>query len=144
MKNQIFKDANEKPRLFHWNGRIEREELINWFKIRKWNLTDEMIEFYCMTGGGEIFESETILGLYSDQVFGDDLESMNKYYRNKGMPINWLLFHIGIKNSALNMDTLEIIVFDSISFNIFNKYKTFSDWYINFIREEYKERYNLK
>lgn len=143
MKNQIFKDAKENPKLFRWNGSIKKEGVLKWFKLREWNITDEMIEFYCITGGGEIFESETILGLYKNQVFGDDLESMNKYYQNKGMSIHWLLFHIGIKNSALNMDTSEIIIFDSISFKIIERYKSFSEWYIKFIREEYKDRYDL-
>ena len=68
---------------------------------------------------------------------------MNEYYWKLGMPKNWLLFHIGLGKSVLNMDTFEIYTFFSESYQIKEKFMNFLDWYDLWIRDEYKERYGL-
>jgi hypothetical protein len=144
MENRIFDDSKNRPELFIWNGKIEFMELKNWLSKNNWEkINEELFNFYLKTGGGTIFESETILGPYGNRTLGDDLVSMNQYYINLGMSKNWLLFHIGLFSSSLDLDNDEIIVFDKSSFKILFEFKTFSDWYDKFLRQEYYERYNL-
>lgn len=144
MKQQIFIDSKKRPELFYWNNPIQRTKLRKWFFERKIKVSDDLFDFFCKTGGGEIFEGETILGPFGDKTLGENLEETNIYYWNKGMPKTWLLFHVGLGNSALNMNTFEVIIFNSSSFEIIGTFRSFHEWYNLYIREEYKQRYGLK
>ena len=72
-KSQIMADASSRPDLFVWNGPIEGEQLRRWLSENKFNVPEDFITFLELTGGGDLFESETILGPYGDVELGDDL-----------------------------------------------------------------------
>lgn len=139
---QIFIDAKKRPDLYFWNKPIPEEVLKKWLSERNLRIPDDLIELYTKTGGGDFLESETILNpLHEDN--NENLKYMNDYYWKIGMPKNWLLFHIGFGDSAINMDTLEIIVFYKKPIRIIETFKSFTEWYLLWIRDEFKDRYGL-
>jgi hypothetical protein len=46
-------------------------------------------------GGGDLFETETLLAPYGDETLGDDIDTVNRFYPARGMPSNYLVFHYG-------------------------------------------------
>jgi len=143
MKITIFNDAGQKPQLFNWDGAIDVRDLSTWFEKRKLKIPQDLFDFYCTTGGGTIFEGETILGPYGNKNLGDDLEGMNKYHWEKGMPKNYLIFHTGLDLTVIDMNTFEYIVL-SKDYHSLSIYESLDEWYINHLRNEYASRYGLK
>jgi hypothetical protein len=56
----ILKDAETRSDLFHWFGAIEREEIESWMRAGRLSVPSELVELWSLTGGGDLFESETI------------------------------------------------------------------------------------
>jgi hypothetical protein len=61
MNDLILQDAQAAPHLFFWNGPVDRREIDEWTARRGWLIPDDLSEFWATTGGGEIFEGETLL-----------------------------------------------------------------------------------
>ncbi len=140
---KIIEDSILHPDLFHWNSQITPQELEKWLKIKNIKVDKELFDFWCQTGGGDLFESETIHGPWGNKELVEDLESVNKYYWQKGMPKNYLLIHEGIANTVIEMNTFQYIVTNEEFIEIVYKYSTFSEWYEKYLRFFFQERYNL-
>src|SRR5689334_12612290 len=97
----IITDAMSRPDLFVWNGPIEGRQLRRWLSKNALNLPEDLVAFLELTGGGDLFESETILGPYGDVELGDDLIGANISLRSEGMPAGYVVFHRGIDLSAI-------------------------------------------
>jgi len=142
--NAIFQeDAARRPRIFLFNGPILPAELDAWLNKRKLTVPDDLKQIWCETGGGDIFESETILGPYGNRELGEDVDSENEFHRQKGMPTDWLLFHTGLGLTVVKMSTGEYASVREDSYDVQRIFKDLSDWYVNFIRKEYAGRYGL-
>ena len=62
-----------------------------------------LVDFWRRTGGGEVFERETLLGpLAVDE--SDNVLKMTEHHRSRGLPAGLLLFHIGVCLSASSLD----------------------------------------
>ncbi len=59
---KIVADSLRYPKLFDWNGPVERERLEQWLNDRGLKVPHDLEELWARTGGGEAFEGETILG----------------------------------------------------------------------------------
>ena len=143
MKKTILTDAEQMPHLFHWNGAINRQLLFEWFETRKLKIPRDLFDFYCITGGGTIFEGETILGPNGNKKLGDDLEETNRYHWENGMSKNYLIFHTGLDLTVVDTNTLEYVVIGN-NYHSQSRYKNFDEWYLNHLRNEYASRYDLK
>jgi hypothetical protein len=60
--DQLEKDRAIRPDLFHFFGAIRAEKLDDWLRERTLTIPHDLKKFWCETGGGDLFESETILG----------------------------------------------------------------------------------
>ncbi len=56
----ILKDAELRPELFSWFGAIDRKEIDEWLHSNSLMAPEDLKEFWSETGGGDIYESETI------------------------------------------------------------------------------------
>jgi hypothetical protein len=56
----ILKDAEIRPDLFAWFGAIARGQIEVWLRSSNLEEPDDLLDFWTKTGGGDLFEGETI------------------------------------------------------------------------------------
>ncbi len=104
----------------------------------------DLRDIWIRTGGGEMFETETLLAPFGAASLGDDVDGVNVAYHSRGLPRSYLLFHVGLCDSAIRVPETDIIVFRPGSFIPQHCFTSFDVWYQSVIRNEYAERYGLE
>ena len=141
----IYEDALVRQDLFRWFGVVEAE-FERWLAALPLRVHPGLVSFWRRTGGGNLFESETLLGpLASDE--GDNVLKQNEFHWNKGLPREFLIFHAGLCLSASSVDRgrhrNRLITVNPETYQIEHRFDTFNEWYQETIRSEYAERYGL-
>jgi hypothetical protein len=95
MTTQIYLDSARRPDLFHFNGPISPAQLDVWCRSRNLNVPNDLKILWCETGGGEMFETETLLSPFRVSEILDDVDSVNVFHKQRGMPSDYLIFHTG-------------------------------------------------
>jgi hypothetical protein len=137
------RDAELKPRLFFWEGAISRTHLKGLIDKQGWTLPSDLFNLLTLTGGGEIFESETILGPFRDADLGDNLFTYNEELRGRGLPEGYVVFHTGMAVSAVRLIDGRYVELGLDNFHEREEFESLEDWYLRLIRAEYAERYGL-
>src|SRR4051812_39406986 len=101
MTSQILKDAEARPDLFHWFGGVERSSLLRWCSARGLMLPEDLVALFEATGGGDLFETETILGPLSGQNTADDADTANAEHEIRGPTGEFWLYHVGFVYTAV-------------------------------------------
>jgi hypothetical protein len=145
MPTTIYEDSLIRPDLFHWFGVVE-SELKPWISALPLRVHPGLVSFWQRTGGGVVFESETLLGpIVSDE--SDNVLQVSEFHWNKGMPRNLLIFHTGLFLSVSFVDwnrhQNRICTLRQGSYQIEQQFNTFDEWYQKTIRSIYAERYGL-
>lgn len=92
-----------------------------------------------------MFETETILGPFGRADLGDDIESVNQFHKQRGMPADWLILHTGIGNlTVVKMSSGEYASVQEGSYEVLQNFVSLADWYGRLIRGEYAARYGLQ
>ncbi|HEX4321780.1 MAG TPA: hypothetical protein VHZ52_12790 [Acidobacteriaceae bacterium] len=145
MLSSIYEDALARPDLFHWFGIVETDFDL-WLQSLEFRVHPGLVSFWRRTGGGDVFESETLLG----PLRPDDSENvlkMNEFHWEKGMPRDLILFNTGCFCSASKVDWPRhrnlLVTLKPGSYAIERKFSTFSDWYLQTLRSEFGGRYEL-
>jgi hypothetical protein len=146
MPQSIYEDAIARPDLFHWFG-IAESEFDRWLNELPLRVHPGLVSFWRHTGGGVIFESETLLGpLVSTE--SDNVLHFNEHHWNLGLPSDLLIFHAGVRLSASCVDVRRhrnrIVVLKSDSYAIEQWFDTFDKWYQNTLRTEFAGRYGMR
>lgn len=141
----IYEDALVRPDLFLWFGAVEAE-FEPWLTALPLHVHPGLVSFWRRTGGGDLFESETLLGpLAPDE--GDNVLTVSEFHWNKGLPRDLLVFHTGLCLSASSVDMRRhrnrLVVMKPESFEVTHWFDTFNGWYQHTLRSEYAERYAL-
>jgi len=130
MRLQILDDAEIRPSLFVWNGPIEEGCIKRWLKLHKVTFSEEIVTFLTKTGGGDLFESETLLGPLGNAELGDDLDSINCFYWETGLPKELVIFHTGLGDltafDTIKKDYVQISEIDHIETQ---RFSSFDQWY---------------
>jgi len=91
-----------------------------------------------------MFETETVLGPFGRTDLADDVDSVNQFHKQKGMPADWIIFHTGIGGlSVVQILSGKYASVREGSYEVHQAFASFSDWYANLIRREYASRYKL-
>lgn len=143
MNELLRTDSLLRPDLFIWNGAIERKRLENWVRERHLTIPDDLVEFWSETGGGEIFETETVLGPFGDPERGEDLDSVNEHHRGRGMDQRFLVVHHGSALSAVRLHDRKWVVLDPDTYSQREVYGSLAEWYREVLRSEFADRYGL-
>ncbi len=136
-------DMELKPRLFFWEGATDSQRLKQLLAEKGWALPADLFSLLALTGGGEIFETETILGPFRDADQGDNLFTYNEEVRGRGFPAGYVIFHTGMAVSAVRLADGRYVEFGLDDFKERGEYASLEDWYLRLIRTEYAERYGL-
>jgi hypothetical protein len=99
---KILEDLAGRSNVFVSFGAIAHGEIESWMRAASLTIPSDLIEFWCQTGGGDLFDdSETMLrptripSSYPGFLQGDDIESATQFCIQNGMPASYLLFHSG-------------------------------------------------
>jgi hypothetical protein len=91
-----------------------------------------LVSFWRRTGGGDLFESETLLGPLATEETNNVLK-VSEFHWNNGLPRDLLVFHMGLCVSASCVDMRRhrnrLVVLKPDSFEIALWFDTFSAWY---------------
>ena len=142
MTRSIFADAQAKPHLFLWNKSIETQRLLDWANQHGWIIPFDLLDIWSQTGGGDIFESETLLRPVVDDRDDESVEHRTRWYRARGLPAGMFVFHEGMGVSAIRRERPGYVWFD-MQERLAASYGSFDEWYVQLIRLEYAERYGL-
>jgi len=144
MSKRIFSDAEARPDLFLWNESIDRSSLKEWLAENRWQIPDDLFLFWRETGGGDIYETETIFGPVGDADLGEDVLEINEELRKGGMPEDFLVFHQGTGGlSAVRLSDGQYLQLSEDDFSESGTYSSLEEWYDRVIRDEYADRYGL-
>jgi hypothetical protein len=139
----MMKDVDKRPQLFHFRGSISRSKLETWMRDRALRIPKDLLDLWEATGGGDFFESETILSPFEGKELADDVESVNEWHRGKGLPSVFLVFHTGFGGlSVLNLDDGAYACISEETYGVQDTFESLESWY-RCIREEYAHRYGL-
>lgn len=145
----ILDDALCNPNAFCWFGAIPAAELEMWMQRSGILLPADLLEFWHTTGGGDVFESETILRPNVPSrpnacfVVGDDTDSTNNAARKScGLPEHFFVFQVGAFRSAVDLRTTKYVTL-SESHSIESEFASLEDWYLRTLRAEFGARYSL-
>jgi len=141
--DQLRKDRLARPDLFHFFGAIQPEKLDAWLLERKLVIPADLKQLWCETGGGDLFESETILGPFGPRDTGDDVDSVSQGQWQNGMPADWLVFHTGLGLSVVKMSSGEYASLPLDSYDVCETFRSLEDWYTMLIRKEYAPHYGM-
>lgn len=91
-----------------------------------------------------MFETETILSPCEQEESGDNVDFVNRVYREQGMPDNYLIFHSGMDDlSAVRLSDGKYVQINRENFEESKVYNSLAEWYTKLIRAEYAFRYGL-
>jgi hypothetical protein len=138
-------DARNRPDLFRWHGAIDEENLRQWLTVNGLadRLAPDLVSFWRQTGGGEAFETETLLGPFGDSSLGEGAMDVNRTLWQSGMPAQYFVFHIGLLTSAADTNAGDYVELAPDTFDVVRRFSTFDDWYLSTLRSEYGARYGL-
>ena len=143
--SSMTEDARVRPDLFQWNGRMDSTSLQSWLSCNEWvgPCPSDLLALWQGTGGGEVFETETILGPLGDRELGDDIVAVNHEMRTRGMPGRFLVFHVGLLISAVDRVSGDYVELAPDRFHVVRRFASLDEWYNSTLRAEYSQRYGL-
>ncbi len=140
--SDFIKDIENNPDIFDLNGAIPLDEISGWSEENSFEIPDDLKEFWSLTGGGYMFESENFLA--PDLNFsGEDILSTNQWYWENGLPEEFLIYNTGAFLSAINLNDGKYYLLDNQDFFTEKIFDNLEDWYKNTLKAEFGERYGL-
>lgn len=142
MKSKIIEDAKSRPELYVWVGRIPENLLREWTKKQNLSVPSDLMHLWTETGGGDLFESEIILSPYASNS-GMDLDAVNVFHHKRGLSSGYLVFHVGLNLSAVNLSNGKFVVLREPDYKELEVYDSLDSWYVGYLRKEFRDRYGL-
>jgi hypothetical protein len=142
MIEELLRDSRQYPLLFCWKGGIDRTVLDDWTSSISHSVHPDVLDVWQLVGGGDIFETETILSPAPD----DELESVlpvSEFHWRRGLRSDALVFHIGICITAMTGSPLSIVSYSPETYIEQAIFPDVDTWYRIILRSEYQIRYGL-
>jgi len=141
MIDRIIKDSSLRPNLFVWRGGLPLSEIEKWESKQLVSVPDDVKDLWSTKGGGDLFESETIL-----QPSGSDEDDLvlprSEWFWGKGLDSDCYVFHEGLYVSTFRRADDLLRSLNSSNFSEVGTFRTLDDWYLS-LRAEYGDRYGL-
>ena len=141
MINQILTDATTCPSAFFWRGPLLLAGIEQWEATNGIHAPQDLKELWATTGGGDIFESETILQPFG--VADDDMVvPVSKMFWDHGLSKEHYVFHTGLWISVFRESDSKLLNLNS-DMRVLDRFSNLDDWYRDTLRSEYAESYGL-
>jgi len=136
------------PGVFFPFGAIPKPELRNWLQHSTLVLPPDLIELWELTGGGDIFESETVFrptvpSIPNSCFVEDHIESRNSAHAAKGKPQDLYIFQQGSFLSAVRLSDQKFVTLTK-DYAVANSFDSLDEWYVRALRTEFGGRYGLE
>lgn len=143
----LLQDAQRVPAVFFPFGAIPAAELGDWLRKNALALPPDLVELWQLTGGGDIFESETIFRPTVPSVpnacfVEDDIEGGNTAHTARGKPSDLYLFQQGVFLSAVRLSDQKFVTLTD-NYSVEHSFDSIDEWYVRTLRVEFGERYGL-
>lgn len=143
----LLQDAKLHPNILDEFGAIPDAELQDWLRRSGLRFPSDLVEFWRQTGGGDVFESETILrpavpSLPGSTFVDDDIEQRNATHVGAGKPQDLYIFQEGCFLSAVRLSDQYFVRLKG--YQVESSFATLDDWYIGTLRAEFGERYGIE
>jgi hypothetical protein len=143
----LLRDAEVVPSVFQPFGAIPTAELREWVRRNALVLPSDLIELWEATGGGDIFDSETIFrptvpSIPNTCFVADDIEGRNAAHAAEGKPSGFYIFQQGAFLSAIRLSDQKFVTLTE-NYAIENSFGSFDEWYVQTLRAEFGARYGL-
>jgi len=143
----LLQDAKSVLGVFCPFGAIPKAELREWLRQNALVLPSDLIELWEATGGGDIFESETVFRPTVPTVpntcfVQDDIEGRNAAHAAKGKPSGLYIFQQGAFLSAVRLSDQTFVTLTR-DYGVGESFGSLDDWYVRTLRAEFGERYGL-
>jgi len=144
----LLQDAQSVPLIFSPFGAIPADELERWLEHADLVLPSDLIQFWQLTGGGDVFESETIFRptVYSPPnscFVEDDIEGRNAALTEKGKSADLYVFQQAAFLSAIRLSDQRFVMLTTGGYVVQDFFDSMDEWYRQTLREEFGERYGL-
>jgi hypothetical protein len=144
----LLQDAKRVPRIFSSFGAIPSLEIQDWLRRTSLTLPSDLIELWQQSGGGDVFESETILrptvpSIPNSCFVEDGIEGTNAAYAEDGKSGDLYVFHRGLFPSAVRLSDQCFVKLTEGGYVVNDSFASFDEWYVRTLRAEYGERYGL-
>lgn len=145
MISLLLQDGRDPRGHFHWYGAIDEARLDEWLRENdlQGKLPEDLIALWAATGGGDYFESETILGPYGDSYHGEDVLGQREFLKGRGLASYLLPFATGVFMAAVDLRTRDIVSLDSRTLEVVETFPSVDEWYRNTARREFAPFYGL-
>jgi hypothetical protein len=141
---RVLDDAAVRPDLFIWRGPVPLADLEAWIREKELRVPNDLVHFWEVTGGGEVFETESLLGPRHVTELSDDVAAVTRAHRERGMPADYIVFHVGLGGlSAVSSRDGRYVSLDENTYTVAATFSSFDDWYLSLLRQEYADRYRL-
>ena len=136
------------PRIFDPFGAIPSAEIQDWLRRTGVVLPPDLIELWQQTGGGDVFETETILrptvASTPNRCFvEDDIEGINAACAEEGKSGDLYVFHRGLFPSAVRLSDQRFVTLTEDGYTVKDSFASLDEWYVRTLTAEYGERYGL-
>jgi len=143
----LIQDARRVPRVFFPFGAIPLAELQDWLRHSGLVLPSDLVELWQLTGGGDIFDSETIFrptvsSVPNSSFVEDDIEGRNGAHDATGKPRGLYIFQQGVFLSAVRLSDQAFVTLTE-NYAVENSFISLDEWYVHTLRAEFGERYGL-
>ena len=145
MTSLLLLDSRRSPGAFAWRGPIARERLRAWLRENRLMglVPDDLVALWEATGGGDYFESETILSPFGDVAMGDDVLGKRDLWRRNGLPMHYLPIATGVFSAALDTRTGTVVALDPETQRELARFPAVDAWYRETARRDLAPRYGL-
>jgi hypothetical protein len=143
----LLQDAERVPRLFYPFGAIPEAEIQDWLRCSGLVLPSDLIQLWQLTGGGDIFDTETIFRPTVSSVpnrcfVEDDIEGRNAAHAEKGKPRELYIFQQGVFLSAVRLSDQNFVTLTE-GYVVKQSFASLDEWYLRTLRAEFSEEYGL-
>jgi len=139
----MLRDAAARPECFIFSGPVPQGELEAWMRAWGVEAPDDLVAFWESFGGAEVFETETLLSPLPRTELEDDLMAENQRLHQRGLPRDYLLFHVGATLSAVRQGAPPYVTLDHVSLMPTGQFATLDEWYRRVLHDEYAEWYGI-
>ncbi len=139
----IKSDIKKYPTILFPFGRIGAAELKKELNNYNFKFPSELVDIWSEFGGGDFFQTETILYPYQNEHI-DNIVDVNNFLIKEGMPVKYFAFHIGRGEvtAFLKEDNNRIVNLKRDSWQETYHYSSFKDWFADLRMELISMRYS--
>jgi len=143
MIDVILRDSDLHPGVFFWSGSLSASAIKEWERTQLLSAPEDLKQLWSLKGGGDLFESETILQPFGAKEEYDLIEPVSTVRWERGLSRDFCVFHTGLVDSVFRKSDGAIFSLPTDDPTQMIPFRDLDDWYVNALRSEYAERYGL-